>query len=324
MLLSKNKQKPVTEIDQHVLKNIAGTNGRHYKSLIDNLNTYPIPEIPIARAVEGSLFLDIGVGWGRWMVAAAKKGYLPIGIDVKPESCFAASNVLNQHGYNGFLVVADLNNLPFKENTFDFIWSFSVLQHTHRTRIAACIKESYRILNANGEVKIEFPTSNGLWNKAVKILRSKNEEDDYDSWCVRYFSIKELKKLFTPTFSNVHFLAHCFGGIGILKEDLKHVKLIYKPWIILSLGFTFLANKISPLIYLADSIYITAQKKAIHTTGKKMIKTKEDFYNILQCPITKESLEIDGDFLVSAVSRNRYPIINNVPHLMESYLIKNE
>ena len=102
-----------------VQQQIAATNGIHYIDSIGTLSEYPIPEIPVENAkATGELLLDIGNGWGRWLVAAAKKNYIPVGIDIRLEFCETARQVLKANGKNGYSIVADLQNLPFLNNIF--------------------------------------------------------------------------------------------------------------------------------------------------------------------------------------------------------------
>src|SRR6266700_1859957 len=141
-----------------VQQQIAATNGIHYLSLIGKLSEYPIPGIPLPQSlVNSQLLLDIGCGWGRWLVAAGEKKYIPVGIDFRYEFCETAISVLKARGLTGYTVVADLKELPFIEGIFDVVWSFSVIQHTHRTRLESCIKDIARILKNGGYCKLEFP-----------------------------------------------------------------------------------------------------------------------------------------------------------------------
>ena len=108
--------------------------------------------------------LDIGNGWGRWLVSGFNKGYIPIGIDIRLEFCKTAINTLHANNCLGYSLVADLKNLPFKDNIFDFVWSFSVIQHTHKSRMISCLKHINRILKSTGFSKLEFPNKNGVYN----------------------------------------------------------------------------------------------------------------------------------------------------------------
>ena len=83
-------------------------------------------------------------------MSGGRKGYIPVGIDLRLEFWETARTVLNLNGLNGYTVVADLGELPFKSGVFDVVWSFSVIQHTHRSRFISCINNIYRILRKNG------------------------------------------------------------------------------------------------------------------------------------------------------------------------------
>ena len=63
---------------------IGSTNGIHYIDRANKIETYPAYQLPTRKAQKkNSLMLDIGSGWGRWLVAASKKNYIPIGLDLK-------------------------------------------------------------------------------------------------------------------------------------------------------------------------------------------------------------------------------------------------
>jgi ubiquinone/menaquinone biosynthesis C-methylase UbiE/uncharacterized protein YbaR (Trm112 family) len=323
-------------IDPYVQEYIAGTNGVMYVDLVGKLKEYPIPEIPIEDSNNG-LFLDIGIGWGRWMVAAARKGYVPMGIDIKLESCIASRKVLQQLGHKGITVQADLKALPFQSNIFDKVWSFSVIQHTHRQRANNCLKEIYRILQPEGSTTLEYPIKHGIRNTLFILNRTTNEEDDYDSWCVRYYSVKELKEIFDAIFGNFSYHSHCYFGIGILPIDMKYVHTKYKPLVLSSLLLTKLSDFITPLRLVADSIFVDAVKPIdapLNTIQEKQTLTAafqrndlselEFLQHIVACPISQSTLTLDSHqkYFVNEVQGVKYPIIQGIPVLMEEAAIK--
>src|SRR5689334_19443529 len=114
-----------------VQQQIAATNGIHYVDRIGKLSEYPIYQLPVPKVAGRKLMLDIGSGWGRWLVAGHNAGYLPVGIDIRLEFCKTQRRVLSDLKKHGYSVVADLENLPFADGIFDLVWSFSVIQHTH-------------------------------------------------------------------------------------------------------------------------------------------------------------------------------------------------
>ena len=77
--------------------------------------------------LKGKLGLDVGCGAGRHSSAASQKGAEIIAIDISQAVDAAYQN--NKENENVHVVQADIYNLPFRPNTFQFIYSLGVLQH---------------------------------------------------------------------------------------------------------------------------------------------------------------------------------------------------
>lgn len=312
-----------------VQQQVAATNGKQYIDRIGKLNDYPEYELPVKEVNEG-VMLDIGNGWGRWLVAGSKKGYIPVGIDLRLEFCETALQTLNAHGKNGYSVVADLKELPFKDNIFDLVWSFSVIQHTHKDRMINCLKHIKRILTGGGFTKLEFPNKSGFRKYATNKMNSLAEAGNYNSWVVRYYSVKEYKEIFLEIFNNFYFTVHSALGIGVLKEDLKYVSFKNKILCAASLSLSQVLKIIKPLKSLADSIYVLATKES-NEKNKNAIEifladhdknpgNNLNIIHLLQCPVTGSDLTLSEDkrYLVSAKGNIRYPIVNNIPIMIKS------
>jgi ubiquinone/menaquinone biosynthesis C-methylase UbiE/uncharacterized protein YbaR (Trm112 family) len=311
-----------------VQQQIAATNGVHYIDRIGKLKDYPVFELP-SPAVQGNkLMLDIGCGWGRWLVGGANKGYIPVGIDIRLEFAQTARQVLKDQGKTGYTVVADLENLPFKDNVFDLIWSFSVIQHTHYKRLTNCLRHIDRMLVDTGFTMLEFPSKTGLRNKrSPNMKESEAVKDDYNSWFARYYTPEEYKEIFDQYLAGFSYTTHSFFGIGILKEDLKYVSVKNKLLCLTSLIATGIANVISPLSYYADSLYIKAKKKSAgggdsRSSVEKFLalhaadpNNNLNIIELLRCPKTGSSLELSAD-KTKAISKGNgiyYPVENGVP-----------
>lgn len=246
-------------IDPYVQRWVAGTNGNLYIPLINKLPRYPIPTWPGDRSPgTGNLLLDVGCGWGRWMISAARSGYRPVGIDVKLEALQAARRVMEVHGVRGHVVVADLTALPFKDGTFDCVFSYSVIQHVHKRKAAAFVAETVRVLKDGAASIIEYPLRHGLTN--FRHLFKGNCEDDPDSWCVRYYTWRELESLFRSAFGNVHISADCFFGIGVRREDLDMLPWKYKPVVVISEVLKGATQLFPPFRRLSDSVFVRSRK----------------------------------------------------------------
>lgn len=315
-----------------VQQQIAATNGIHYIDRIGKLNDYPEFNLPI-KSVNNGLMLDIGNGWGRWLVSGYKKGYIPIGIDIRHEFCKTAINTLHFNNCFGYSLVADLKNLPFKDNIFDFIWSFSVIQHTHKSRMISCLTNINRILKSKGFSKLEFPNRNGVYNNFRNVKKEMKFAEDINSWNVRYYSIKHYKEIFYSIFGNFSFQNHSFLGIGVLKEDLLYVSLKNKIIVTTSLLLSFFTKIFPFLNNFSDSIYIKSfkNKSFINIDNNKCIlnflndhyhnpKNNLNIVHLLQCPITNEGfmLSDDKNSLITIKSKIRYPIIDGIPIIIES------
>jgi ubiquinone/menaquinone biosynthesis C-methylase UbiE len=103
------------------------------------------------------------------MVAAARRGYVPVGVDIQFDAARATRETLRSFGVRGYVVVADLQYLPFASNVFDAAWSFSVLQHAHRKHVVACLDGIQRCLKPGGFAELEFPTRWGMRNMLTRL-----------------------------------------------------------------------------------------------------------------------------------------------------------
>lgn len=313
-----------------VQNQIAATNGIHYADRIGKLKTYPVYHLPIPSANGSNLLLDIGSGWGRWLVSAALKHYIPIGIDIRLEFCETQQKMLKALKIKGYSLVADLACLPFKDNVFDVIWSFSVLQHVHIVRLKQCLADMNRILHEEGFVFLQFPNKNGIRNRIVYQKYIRRSTDDYNNWDVRYYAIDEYKSLFEEYLANFSYTNHSFLGIGILPEDLKYVSLKNKIFCLASLGLSLLTQIFPQLTKYADSIYVQASKKnkGLDDLTRNIFLERHqhagfdnlNIVTLLRCPISGGELVLDKTRtkLISKEAGVCYPIIQDIPILVKS------
>lgn len=101
-------------------------------------------------AVKGKLILDAGVGAGRFSEVASRVGAEVIGVDLSLAVDAAYQSIAARP--NVHIVQADIFDLPFREQTFDFIFSIGVLHHTPDTR--AAFQKLVPLLKRKGEIAI--------------------------------------------------------------------------------------------------------------------------------------------------------------------------
>ena len=254
------------EIPTYIQEMIAATNGKHYRPLMGMLKSLPIPELPEkvkkeARAkAKTPWMLDIGSGWGRWLLAGANAGFVPVGLELKLEPAKVARDLLKAEGKRGFVVVADAGKPPFAPESFDVIWSFSVLQHLHRSRAKACLERCAELLKKRGLLAIELPTKFGIRNRFIRHDQEK-KEDNYESWVVRYYTRGEVDKLMEERYANPRVEPHAFGGIGYLPVDLKFVPWKFRVVVLASETLRHLCKVLPFLTNWADSWYVFARRR---------------------------------------------------------------
>lgn len=254
-----------SDIPAYVQEMIAATNGRHYRPLMGKLVSLPIPELPkkarkeVRAGQKKPWMLDIGSGWGRWLLAGANAGFIPVGLELKLEPAKVAKELLQKEGKRGFVVVADAGKPPFAPESFDVIWSFSVLQHLHRKRAKACLERCAEILKKGGLLAIELPTKFGIRNRFIRQSQEK-EENNWDSWVVRYYTRAEVDEVVGRKFTQPEIEPHAFGGIGYLPVDLKFVPWKFKLAVLASETLRQICCILPIFTRWADSWYIYARK----------------------------------------------------------------
>jgi SAM-dependent methyltransferase len=249
-----------SKIDPVVMFIIAQTNGFAYKHLIGQMDAYPIPEPPLLPG-NGKLLLDLGCNWGRWCIAAARKGYSPVGIDPSLGAVLAARRVTKQMNLNIRHVVADARYLPFKSALFDTVFSNGVIQHFSKENALLAFASASRVLKDGGTCLIQMATFLGIRSLQHQLCRGFRKARDFE---VRYWSVPELKRTFQKLFEDVSVSSDCFFGLGLQRTDQHFMRTHVRGILMLSEGLKKLSTRASALHYIADSVYISAVKAQPH------------------------------------------------------------
>lgn len=252
-------RKPHTGIDPVVSYLVGATNGIAYKSLVGKLCEYPIPDLRLAAA-SGARFLDVGCSWGRWSIAAARKGYQAVGIDPSLGAVMAARRVSRALGVNAVFIVGDARYLPIRTAAVDQVFSYSVLQHFSRTDASLAATEVGRVLKDAGSSLVQMPTKFGLRCLYHQARRGFSEGSGF---AVRYWSIPALKRLFSSSIGKTRFTVDCFFGIGLQYSDIRLMPFGLKALVVASEMLRELSELFRPLVYLADSVYVSSTKDSI-------------------------------------------------------------
>jgi ubiquinone/menaquinone biosynthesis C-methylase UbiE len=177
--IKKNKEyyKYIEEYDWvYVADNIKGL-----EAFFHRLRAFTIKRL-IKKYGKGHAYLDAGCGTGL-MLRFLPKG--TVGLDINPRNIKRAK----EHAPHAKLVLADIEKIPFKSQTFSTIICTEVLEHQPDPNPA--IKEIFRVLKNHGVLIGSVPSQSPLWHMRFLSSTCPREEPFHKN-----FQKKELEKLF--------------------------------------------------------------------------------------------------------------------------------
>jgi 2-polyprenyl-3-methyl-5-hydroxy-6-metoxy-1,4-benzoquinol methylase/uncharacterized protein YbaR (Trm112 family) len=251
----------LTAIDPVVAMIIGATCGNAYKGSARKLglNEYPIPSISLTPAAVGDLLLDIGCSWGRWSIAAARKGFSTVGIDPSLSAIMAAKRIANELKLDVKYIVADARYLPFRNERFSCVYSYSVLQHFGKEDARRTLMEVGRVLKPGGLAKIQMANKFGIRSIQQQLSRRSRQPEVFE---VRYWTIAELRSTFLQIIGETRISADCYFGLGWQWSDFRYMAQMYKLALIASELLRRLSGVVAPMCWMADSVFCTAVKSS--------------------------------------------------------------
>ncbi len=153
----------------------------------------------------GKRVLEVGVGAGTDFLQWVRSGAKAYGIDLTEEAIEHVKHRLQLYNLEaeGY-VIADSENLPFDNNTFDIVYSWGVIHHTPNTQKA--LQEIIRVCKPGGIIKVMIYHRHSLlayffWIKHA-LLKFKPWKsisqiiwDKMESIGTKAFTIKEVRKM---------------------------------------------------------------------------------------------------------------------------------
>jgi len=240
---------------EFVTDQLTGTCGHLYRG-ITRLDRFPIPKFPdLGRT---GLMLDIGSNWGRWCLAAAAVGNRVVGLDPALEAVLAGQLIADEEGHEIDFVVGDARELPFEDETFDIVFSYSVLQHFSETDVATVLADVCRVLKPDGIALIQMANWRAL-RQTINRLRGRTKESA-GSFRVRQWRIHDLVELFTAAIGPTEVSPDSYFSLNARLEDMSMLRWRYRPVVYASWAVSGLAGKLVSLRSFADSIWIRSRK----------------------------------------------------------------
>ncbi len=182
----------------------------------------------------GKKVLEVGCGVGSDLVRFAKAGAYVTGIDLSQKSVALAKERMALENCEGVVLEVDAEKIPYKDNTFDLVYSFGVLHHT--PNIDKAINEIYRVTKSGGEicimiyhkyslVSLQMYLLFGLF--ALKPFRSLKDimAIHHESVGTKVYSVAEVRQLFS-TFKNLEI------STVVTPYDLRYQRNKFLPlWV---------------------------------------------------------------------------------------------
>jgi len=175
--------------------------------------------------------LDVGCGAGDFCEAI--KFYRPdleiFGIDLSQK----AIKVAKKRVQKAVFKVADAQELPFKDDYFDAVVCFDLIEHVEFPQ--KVLGEIYRVLKPGGIFHGHIPVENNFWSLEGMLIRLGWKGKEIYGGHPHHFSLKEVKEMFRK--EKFKIIRYCFG------DHLFHqlLEIGYFTWLALrrkNLGYT--------------------------------------------------------------------------------------
>ncbi len=193
--------------------------------------------------LEGKTVLDAGCGTGGKTFFYSQKGVNKIyGVDLNPVSINTAKEMFGNTP-NIEYICGSITELPYSENSFDYVILNDVVEHIERPILEAALLELKRVVKPEGSILLEFPP----WTS-----HDASHLYDYISvpWCQLFFSDETLINVVRKVADKkgvskdkVDFLIKDFGELNRITFSesrqlfkklqlrvIRHDKLVFFNW----------------------------------------------------------------------------------------------
>jgi ubiquinone/menaquinone biosynthesis C-methylase UbiE len=207
--------------------------------------SYEIPwllELVPFLSFRGKSVLELGCGAGYDAFEFCRRGADYIGIDITHQNLLLTKKHLSFFGYNPTVIRGDVENLPFRKENFDIVFSNGVLHHTPDTE--GSFLEASRVLKIRGEFWVIVYHKNSIfyWLKLFLLdhllrfgfyvrsfeqrLSMIEQSTSTELPLVKVYTRTKLKEMLSLT----GFKVSSIWVRKLLKEDLPDFPIIRKLW----------------------------------------------------------------------------------------------
>jgi SAM-dependent methyltransferase len=154
-------------------------------------------------------------------------------------------------------LVADARFLPFTDETFDTVFSYSVLQHLSRPDCRQALGEVRRVLRPDGSTLIQMANALGPRSLYHQLRRGFRSERDFE---VRYWLPWRLKSAFRELVGPSTLSVDGILTLNPQPSDARLLPWRYRAVVRLSSWWRRLSPYFPPLKAVADSLYVSSRR----------------------------------------------------------------
>jgi SAM-dependent methyltransferase len=166
-------------------------------------------------AWRGRDVLDVGCGAGVEVVRFARAGARVVGVDTSAQAVGLTRTNVEQQGLRAGLVVADGEQLPFPDASFDYVFAHGVVQYAASDR--QVVTECHRVLRPGGTALFQVYNRISWLNLLSKVMKTPLEHEDAP--VLGRYSIPEFRRLLTP-----------FAQVELIPERFPVRSRLHKGW----------------------------------------------------------------------------------------------
>ena len=167
------------------------------------------------EAWRGRAVLDVGCGAGVEVIRFARGGARVAGVDAAPSAAALTRQNLTQQRLEAGVAVAEGEALPFRDETFDFVYAHGVMQYAADDR--KVVAECRRVLRPGGLAMFQAYNRISWLQMLSKVMRVPLEHEDAP--VLRRYSIGELRTLLDG-----------FSSVEIVTERFPVHSRLHKGW----------------------------------------------------------------------------------------------
>jgi len=145
-----------------VLKKEYTDNSRWKQNRVKNV-------LELSDIQKADMILDLACGVGTFSIESKKQNAKPVGVDFSFLAVKVAKKLFEEHtGEDGFFLVADARQLPFKSESFDKIICADFVEHLYPDDYLEVLRECWRVSKKSGSLIVYTPSRTHIFEVMMK------------------------------------------------------------------------------------------------------------------------------------------------------------